>query len=276
MKGRPRVDRGSRFRRAAAAVAAVAVVVVAARTVGPTPASAGTGERGPLSGSITVSAAASLTEAFTALAAGFQRANPGTTVATNFAASSALVTQIQGGAPTDVFASADGTNMEKLVAGGQVTAEPTVFAANALAILVKKGNPKHVRSLADLADVGTLSLCADTVPCGKYAALALTQAGVAIPPGRITRGADVKATLTAVATGDADAAVVYRTDAKAAGATVQAVRIPAWLNVYAIYPIARVAASHHRALANAFVKYTVSRAGRKTLASYGFLPPPLR
>ncbi len=260
-------------------VGAVAVVVVGARTMGSTPpASAATGKREPLSGTITVSAAASLTEAFTAAGVPASSGrNPGTTVATNFAASSALVTQIQGGAPADVFASADGTNMQKLVAGGQVTAEPTVFAANALAIVVKKGNPKHVRSLADLADVGTVSLCADDGAVRQVRRqLALTQAGVAIPPGRITRGADVKATLTAVATGDADAAVVYPTDAKAAGATVQAVRIPAWLNVYAIYPIARVAASHQPRPRERVREYTVSRAGRKTLASYGFLPPPLR
>jgi molybdate transport system substrate-binding protein len=229
-----------------------------------------------LSGTITVSAAASLTEAFTKLGTDFQQANPGTTVTFNFAASSALVSQIQGGAPADVFASADGTNMQKLVSGGEITAEPTVFAANELTIVVKPGNPKHVKSLADLADVGTVSLCADTVPCGKYAAQALAQAGVPIPSEKVTKGADVKATLAAVSTGDADAAIVYTTDAMAAGSSVQSVRIPAWLNVYAVYPVAPIAASQNQALAKAFVKYTVSPAGRKTLASYGFLPPPVR
>jgi molybdate transport system substrate-binding protein len=227
-------------------------------------------------GTITVSAAASLTEAFTKMGADFQKANPGTTVAFNFAASSALVTQIQGGAPADVFASADGTNMQKLVSGGQVTAEPTVFAANALTIVVKPGNPKKIKSLADLARVGTISLCADTVPCGKYAQQALAQAGVSIPADKTTKGADVKGTLAAVSTGDADAAIVYTTDAKAAGATVQAVKIPAWLNVYAIYPLAPLASSSNQALAKAWVQYTVSPAGQKTLQSYGFLPPPLQ
>jgi molybdate transport system substrate-binding protein len=229
-----------------------------------------------LSGTVTVSAAASLTEAFTKMGTDFQKANPGTTVTFNFAASSALVQQIQGGAPADVFASADGTNMQKLVAGGQVTAEPTVFAANELTIVVKKGNPKNVKSLADLANLGTISLCADAVPCGKYAQQALSQAGVTIPPEKITKGADVKATLSAVSTGDADAAIVYTTDAKSAATSVQAVRIPAWLNVYAIYPIAPIAASSNQDLADAFVKYTVSAAGQKTLASFAFLPPPLQ
>jgi molybdate transport system substrate-binding protein len=229
-----------------------------------------------LSGTITVSAAASLTEAFTKMGADFQKANPGTTVTFNLAASSALVQQIQGGAPADVFASADGTNMQKLVSGDQVTAEPTVFAANELTIVVKKGNPDHVKSLADLADLGTVSLCADAVPCGKYAQQALSQANVTIPPEKITKGADVKAALSAVSTGDADAVIVYTTDAEVAGSSVQAVRIPAWLNVYAVYPIAPIAASTNRDLADAFVKYTVSPAGQRTLASYGFLPPPLQ
>jgi molybdate transport system substrate-binding protein len=227
-----------------------------------------------LSGTITVSAAASLTEAFTKMGADFQNANPGTTVTFNFAASSALVTQIQGGAPADVFASADGTNMMKLVNGGQITAEPTVFAANALTIVTKPGNPKKIRSLGDLAKVGTISLCADTVPCGKYAQQALSLAGIAVPTDKITKGADVKATLAAVTTGDAEAAIVYASDAKAAGATVKAVRIPAWLNVYAIYPIAPLASSANADLADAWVKYTVSPAGQKTLQSFGFLPPP--
>jgi molybdate transport system substrate-binding protein len=210
------------------------------------------------------------------MAANFEQANPGTTITVNFAASSALVTQIQGGAPADVFASADGTNMQKLVSGGQVTAEPTVFAANDLTIVVKKGNPAKVKSLAGLANLGVVSLCADAVPCGKYAAQALSQAGVTIPPGKITKGADVKTTLTAVSAGDADAAIVYTTDAKAAGSTVQVVAIPAWLNVYAIYPIAPVAGSQNPDLADAFVKYTASPAGRKTSQSFGFLPPPVQ
>jgi len=114
------------------------------------------------------------------------------------------------------------------------------------------------------------------VPCGKYAQQALTTAGVTIPTDKITKGADVKATLAAVSTGDADAAIVYLTDAKAAGTAVQAVKIPAWLNVYAIYPIAPIASSTNADLADAWVKYTVSPAGQKTLQSYGFLAPPLQ
>jgi molybdate transport system substrate-binding protein len=227
-----------------------------------------------VSGSITVSAAASLTEAFTKMGTDFQQANPGTTITFNFGSSGTLAQQIQGGAPADVFASADGSNMQKLVIGGQVTAEPTAFASNLLTIVVKPGNPKRIKSLGDLAKLDVVSLCGETVPCGKYADQVLAGAGVTIDPANITRGADVKATLAAVTTGDADAAVVYVTDAKSAGTSVATVPIPTWQNAYAIYPIAPVAASSNQDLDHAWIEYTISPAGQKTLKRFGFLPPP--
>ena len=227
-----------------------------------------------VTGSITVLAAASLTSAFTKMGTDFQQANPGTTVTFSFGGSGTLVTQIQGGAPADVFASADGANMQKVVNGGQVTAAPTAFATNLLTIVVKPGNPQGVKSLADLAKLDVVSLCAPPQPCGTYANQILTQAGVTIPADHITLGADVKTTLNAVTTGDADAAIVYVTDAKAAGTTATTVPIPAWQNAFAIYPIAPIAASSNQSLANAWIKYTTSTAGQKTLQSFGFLPPP--
>jgi molybdate transport system substrate-binding protein len=235
---------------------------------------AGAAKKPKLGGSITVSAAASLTEAFTKMGTDFQKINKGTTITFNFAASSTLAQQIQGGAPADVFASADGANMQKLVSGGQVTGEPTDFASNLLTIVVKPGNPKGVKSIGDLPDLDVVALCGPQVPCGKYAAQALSQDGVTIPSGRVTVGQDVKATLAAVATGDADAGVVYVTDAKSAGKAVQQVKIPASLNVLAVYPIAPIASTHNAALANAWVKYLTSAAGQKTLQAFGFLPPP--
>jgi molybdate transport system substrate-binding protein len=226
------------------------------------------------SGTITVSAAASLTEAFTKMGSDFSKRNPDATVTFNFGSSSTLAQQIHGGAPADVFASADGVNMQKLVNGGEVTAEPKVLASNLLTIVVKPGNPKQVKSLADLAKLDVVALCGETVPCGRYADQVLTGAGVSIDGATVTRGADVKATLAAVTTGDADAAVVYVTDAKAAGASVDAVPIPTWQNVYAVSPIAPLAASSNRDLARAWIEYTVSPAGQRTLQSFGFLPPP--
>jgi len=227
-----------------------------------------------LSGEITVSAAASLTEAFTRLGAAFQRAHRGTTVRFNFGASSVLAAQIQGGAPADVFASADGANMQKVVASHLVRSAPADFAANLLTIVVKKGNPKHVIGLADLANVGIVAECAVTVPCGKYAAQMLSQDGVSIPSSRVTLGQDVKATLTAVSTGDADAGIVYVTDAKSAAASVTQVKIPASLNVLAVYPIASLRSSQNTALAQAWVRYVLSSTGQKALAKFGFLPAP--
>jgi molybdate transport system substrate-binding protein len=215
-----------------------------------------------LSGTVTVSAAASLTEAFTKMGADFRKANPGTTVTFNFAASSALVSQVQGGAPADVFASADGTNMRRLVSGGHVTAEPTVFAANDLTIVVKPGNPEHIDSLADLATVGTLSLCADTVPCGKYAQQALSRAGVTIPTGTVSKGADVKATLAAVSAGDADAAIVCTTGAKPPAQPCRRSGSPR-LNVGEL-PHRPARGSSNRALGKAWIRYGVA-SGPKTL-----------
>ena len=250
------------------------LVVAISAAFAAAPAAAANKKTSKLSGSITVSAASSLTEAFTRMGADFEKANKGTTVAFNFAASSALATQIQGGAPADVFASADGASMQKVVTSGQVTADPVDFTANLLIIVVKPGNPKGVRTLADLPKLGIISLCAASVPCGRYATQMLTQDGVTVPTDKITLGQDVKAALTAVASGDADAGIVYVTDAKSAGKTVTQVKIPGSLNVQAVYPIAPVAASENPKLARAWVDYVLSPAGQQTLLKHGFLPVP--
>lgn len=257
---------------ALAVVAAMVGFVVGGTATAETPA-ASTKKAKP-TGSITVSAAASLTEVFNQMKIDFEKANKGTTITLNYAASSALATQIQGGAPADVFASADGSNMQKVVTTGQVTADPVDFTANQLTIVVKPGNPKNVKRLADLATVGIVSQCAAAVPCGKYATQMLTQDGITIPADKVTLGQDVKATLAAVQTGDADAAIVYKTDAKAAGKTVAEVPIPASLNVLAVYPIAPIAASQNATLADAWITYVLSPAGQTTLKKFGFLPVP--
>lgn len=162
--------------------------------------------------------------------------------------------------------------MDKLSTAGLLDGTSTVFAKNSLVIVTKPGNPKNVKTLADLATVGTVSLCAVEVPCGKYAAQALQTAGVTIPETSVTRGADVKATIGAVTTGDADAAIVYVTDAKTAGSTVESVPIPDAQNVIAVYPIAVLKASTNTSASTAFVDYVESK-GQATLASFGFLPP---
>ena len=226
-----------------------------------------------VTGAITVSAAASLTEAFGKIGTDFETANPGATVSFNFGSSGTLATQIQQGAPADAFASADQANIDLLFNRGLTAGSPTLFARNKLVIVTKPGNSKGVKSLADLATVGIVSVCGETVPCGKYATQVLSTAGVAIPTERITRGQDVKATLAAVTTGDAVAAIVYVTDAKAAARAVTAVPIPDAQNAIATYPIVVLKSSGNAATARAFVGFVASPRGQTTLRSYGFLPP---
>jgi molybdate transport system substrate-binding protein len=226
-----------------------------------------------ITGNITVSAAASLTEAFGKIGVDFHAANPKANTTFNFGSSGALELQIESGAPADTFASADLDTMTKLRTKHLVD-PPVVFARNRLVIVTKPGNPKQVKTLSDLADLATISLCGLTVPCGRYAAQILQTAGVTIPESKVTRGVDVKGTLQAVATGDADAAIVYVTDAKSAGGTVATVTIPDTQNAIATYPIATLKASSKAAVSEAFVKYVISAGGRATLRSFGFLPPP--
>jgi molybdate transport system substrate-binding protein len=226
-----------------------------------------------LSGSINVLAASSLTAGFTALASQFQAAHPGTKINLDFASSSTLVEQIQNGAPADVFASADTSNMTKLQTSGDVTVTPVVFAKNEMEIAVAKGNPRHIATVSDLAEPGLiLVLCASDAPCGKYADQLATQDHVTFSPK--SREVDAKSTLTKVETGDADAALVYVTDVKSAGTKVSGVVIPTGQNVVATLPIAALKGSKNAALANAWVAFVTSSASEQTLQTqYGFLAP---
>ena len=226
-----------------------------------------------LQGDLTISAATSLTDAFTELAKQFRKVNKGVKVRLNFGSSSTLLTQIQLGAPSDIMASADLTNLEKLVASGNVVVTPKVFARNTMAIAVKPGNPKSVRSVADLASLSFIALCGKTVPCGVYASSVLTRAGVVITESKVTRGIDVKATLSAVANGDADAAIVYKTDVLAAKKTVVGIDIPGAQNVKAMYGIAPIRGSKNPANAKAFIDFVLSEQGWQILKSFGFERP---
>lgn len=225
-----------------------------------------------LEGTVTVSGAKSLTDAFEQIADDFTAANPEVEVTFTFDSSSTLATQIIEGAPADVFASADEANMTKLTEEGLVGAS-TVFARNELTIVTKPGNPLGIESLADLVDAGVVSLCAEDAPCGKYAGEALAAAGVTIAESSVTRGQNAGATLTAVAEGDAVAGIVYVTDALGAGDTVESVAIPSDQNVIATYPIAVLEAASDAAVAEAFVAYVLGDEGQAILAEHGFLPP---
>jgi molybdate transport system substrate-binding protein len=228
----------------------------------------------PVTGEITVLAAASLTDAFKELASAFQSANPAAKVTLSFGASSTLVTQINQGAPADVFASADTANMDKLTGtgGAGAAATPVAFATNKLQIIVGKANPKVIASLADLAKPGIIYVtAAPEVPIGKYAQQSLDKAKVTATPKSLE--ADVKAIVNKVTLGEADAGIVYATDVKAAGDKAAGVTIPDDVNVLATYPIATTKAAKNAPAANAFVSYVTSPAGRAILAKYGFTKP---
>ncbi|MFL6248985.1 MAG: molybdate ABC transporter substrate-binding protein [Actinomycetes bacterium] len=219
---------------------------------------------------IKVFAAASLTAAFTELGQQYTSANGGTKVTFNFAGSQALATQIQQAAPADVFASADLTNMDKVK---DLVGTPQNFASNLLQIVVEKGNPKGVKTLDDLANPDLkVVLAAPDVPAGKYAAEALNTAKVTVKP--VSEEDNVKAVVTKVSLGEADAGIVYVTDVTAGGDKVQGVDIPKDQNVTATYPIATVKASKAQDKAQAFMDLVLSAEGQQVLKQYGFLPPP--
>ena len=252
----------------AALLAAVAVSVVACGSDS-TPAGGG-GSTG-VTGTITVFAAASLTETFTALGKQFESRHAGTTVRFSFAGSGTLAQQITNGAPADVLATASKSTMDTVVKAGDVTA-PTTFATNVLTIAVPPDNPGRVAGLADLAKPGLkVELCAEEQPCGSAAATVLDKARLTVKP--VSLGQDVKAVLTAVRTGEVDAGLVYVTDSRSAGSAVLNIAIPADQNVSTAYPIGTVKDSRNAATAQAFVDFVLGPTGTSALASAGFSTP---
>ena len=223
-------------------------------------------------GEITVFAAASLTESFTAVGDAFTAANPDAKATFSFDASSALVTQITEGAPADVFASADTANMDKLVTAEMNGSEPVVFATNLLTIIVAADNPLGITGVADLesTDIKTV-ICAAEVPCGRYAAEIFTNAGVTVTPVSLEQ--NVRGVVTKVTAGEADAGIVYVTDVTAAGDTAAMVEIPADINVLAEYPVATVSESANTEVGEAFIEFLTGADGQAIMAEYGFGAP---
>jgi molybdate transport system substrate-binding protein len=221
-----------------------------------------------LSGSLTVFAAASLTEAFNDAKARLVAANPGFSLTYSFAGSQQLVAQVTAGAPADVVATADQESMAKLVAGNLVE-PPADFAANSLQVVVGPRNPKNLKGLADLARADLKVVLADpSVPAGKYARQVLDKADVAVKP--VSLELDVKSVLRKVASGEADAGVVYVSDVAAAGSAVAGVDIPREQNVVATYPVAVVRVSGNRGAAQGFVDRLLHGIGRDALLARGF------
>jgi molybdate transport system substrate-binding protein len=223
------------------------------------------------SGQLTVLAAASLTGSFTKLGQAFESAHPGTKVVFSFGASSTLATQITSGAPADVFASASTKNMDAAVAAGAAV-DPKPFARNAMEIAVPPANPAGIARLSDLARPGVkVVLCAAEVPCGSAARKVFGNARLDVRP--VSDEADVKATLSKVILGEADAGVVYVTDVLAAAGKVKGIAIPADVNASTSYPIAALSRSKDASLARAFVAYVLSADAAAILADTGFEKP---
>jgi molybdate transport system substrate-binding protein len=257
-----------RFALIAAALATVAAAGCSSSTTSP-PSGASSPESA--TGTITVFAAASLTETFTQLGKQFQSAHPGDTVKFSFGPSSGLATQITSGAPADVFASASPTNMQQVVSAGDAS-NPQNFAKNTMEVAVPPNNPAKVTSVNDLAKHSVkVALCQPQVPCGKVAAEVFKNAGITVKP--VTLQPDVKSVLTQVETGNVDAGMVYVTDVMAAGSKVKGVTIPANDNASTLYPIATVSTSKEKSIANAFVAYVLSPAGQSVLTAAGFEKP---
>ena len=228
-------------------------------------------EEPALEGTVTVFAAASLTDAFGELGTAFEEEHPEVTVELSFGASSGLREQILAGAPADVFASANASNMDQVVEAGAAV-DPSAFVTNQLQIVVPAGNPEGIAGLADFArDELLLGLCAEEVPCGQLALEAL--AAAAVTPSVDTAEPDVRSLLTKVEAGELDGGIVYETDVLAAGDAVEGIEIPAAQNVTATYPIAALAEAAEPEAAAAFIVFVLSDEGLAILESYGFGAP---
>lgn len=259
--------------RAALAALATVSLLGAAGCAGAAAGRSGSAGRGSgVTGNLTVFAAASLTQPFTRIGKDFEAANPGVKVTFSFAGSSALALQINQGAPADVFASAAPANMRTVTDAGNGEGTPATFVKNQLVIAVPRGDPRHITGLADLSRPGLkVALCAPQVPCGAAANRALAAAGVRLAPATLEE--DVKSALSKVQLGEVDAALVYRTDVRAAGSGVDGVEFPESAKAINEYPIVVLKNAPDKAAARAFVAYVLSSRGMAVLTGAGFQSP---
>lgn len=220
---------------------------------------------------LTVFAAASLTDAFTEIAEQFESENPGVEVRLSFDGSSGLVDQIAGGAPADVFASADEENMDRAVAEGVVTREPTLLATNVLTLITPPGNPAGITGFDSSLDGTRLVVCAEGVPCGNATAALARAKGLTLQP--VSEESKVTDVRGKVESGEADAGIVYATDAAAAGDKVRQIGIDGAADVPNVYPIAVLEEASDPELARKFLGTVTGATGQAVLAGYGFGAP---
>jgi molybdate transport system substrate-binding protein len=224
------------------------------------------------SGKALVFAAASLKPAFTQISQQFKADNPGSDVDFEFAGSSELATQLTQGATADVFASADTAQMDTVTKAGLLAGDPTNFASNTLVIVTTPGNPRKIGSFADLAKPGlNVVICQRPVPCGTAARRLEASTGVRLHP--VSEELNVTDVLNKVTTGQADAALVYVTDAKSAGDKVTTVNFPEAASAVNVYPIGVLKNAARSALAHKFVAMVTGNTGQQILAQAGFAKP---
>ena len=255
--------------RAAIVVAAAALVLAGCSAPSPNP-ERPTSADGP-SGTVTVFAAASLSDSFALIARAFEAENRDVSVVFNFGGSSGLATQIVEGAPIDVFAAASESAMVPVEEAGLIEGA-TPFVSNTLEIAVPAGNPGAVSALADFGNPElSIAVCAVEVPCGAAATAVFEAAGIS--PAVDTYEQDVKAVLTKVELGEVDAGLVYRTDVISAGASVEGIEFPEAADATTTYPIGVLRDAPHSAAATAFVDFVLGPAGQKILSDAGFGQP---
>jgi molybdate transport system substrate-binding protein len=276
-----------RFRRVLATALAVSTIAVVgcggeAASGSGTNEGSSAGDGDGRGGTLTVLAASSLTDAFGALAEDFEEQNPGVEVRQSFESSSTLLTQIQQGAPADVFASAAEEEMDAAVDDGLVAGEPEVFVKNREVIMVPRDNPANIRGMRDLAEPGIkLVLAEEGVPAADYAVEILARADDEYGGGFkrevlsnvVSREADVRASVSRVALGDADATFGYASDyTPDIRDRVREIPIPEDLNIIATYPIAPLKDARNPGLAREWVDLVVSEEGQRVLEEWGFEP----
>ncbi|MEU0199790.1 MULTISPECIES: molybdate ABC transporter substrate-binding protein [unclassified Streptomyces] len=255
-----------------AGLSAAALLTLSACSSSATGSDKGSSSSSKLSGTVTVFAAASLEESFESLGKTFEQQHPGTKVTFNFGGSDTLAASITGGAPADVFAAASTKTMAIVTDKGDAAGTPATFVRNRLEIATLPGNPDKISSLKDLTKPGLkVVLCDRTVPCGAAARKALDAGGLKLTP--VSYEQDVKSALTKVELKEADAAVVYRTDVRAAGDKVTGVDFPESAEAVNDYPIAQLKNAPNPETAKAFIALVRSAEGQRVLSEAGFLKP---
>ncbi|GAU71027.1 putative molybdate ABC transporter substrate-binding protein [Streptomyces sp. NBRC 110611] len=266
----PRTVRRTRTVRRAATALVTAALLVPLAACGKDDSGTKASGDGSARTELTVLAASSLTDVFTKAGAAYEKEHPGTKVNFSFAGSQELAAQVTQGAPADAVVTADTKTMDRLTAD---VGTPTVIAKNRLVIVVGEGNPKKIKGLKDLTDLARVkvALAAPAVPAGRYSRQILAAQKLRVQP--LTQEPNVRAVLSKVELGEADAGLVYKTDAAAAPEKTDAIDIPDAQNAVASYPAATLKSSQHAEAAAAFVKWLSTPEAQRILQQAGFQQP---